>query len=190
MKNNQIIRFLTVSLVLIFVLCVFIFSFLAVFINRKGEQTISEIGTAYMSSMSEQVSLHFQTTIQLRLAQMEALVSTISVTENSDEDSVLEALSYNAKARGFEYLALYSPDGEFEMIEGDQVKVTDPQPFLESIKNEEDKVAVGTDAQGDNIVLLGVSASYRMENGKKCIALVGGLHVSYISDTLSLDEEG
>lgn len=190
MKNNQIIRFLTVSLVLIFVLCVFIFSFLAVFINRKGEQTISEIGTAYMSSMSEQVSLHFQTTIQLRLAQMEALVSTISVTENSDEDSVLEALSYNAKARGFEYLALYSPDGEFEMIEGAQVKVTDPQPFLESIKNEEDKVAVGTDAQGDNIVLLGVSASYRMENGKKCIALVGGLHVSYISDTLSLDEEG
>lgn len=190
MKNNQIIRFLTVSLVLIFVLCVFIFSFLAVFINQKGEQTISEIGTAYMSSMSEQVSLHFQTTIQLRLAQMEALVNTISVTENSDEDSVLEALSYNAKARGFEYLALYSPDGEFEMIEGDQVKVTDPQPFLESIKNEEDKVAVGTDAQGDNIVLLGVSASYRMENGKKCIALVGGLHVSYISDTLSLDEEG
>ncbi len=192
MKENKkgIIYFLLAGLVLIFVLCVFIFSFLALFMNKKSEETISDIGTVYMSSMSEQISMHFQTTIQLRLSQMKALVQTTSAQGYEDEREMFETLSYNAKARGFEYLSLYSYDGEFERIDGSRVEVTDAQPFLRSMRDGEDKVAVGTDEEGNKIVLLGVSADYRMQNGEQCIALVGGLPVSYIADTLSLDEEG
>ena len=127
MKNNRIIHFLTISIVLIFVLCVFIFSFLAIFINRRGEDTINKIGTAYMTSMSEQVSLHFKTTIQLRLAQMDALVTTISAQKSADGDALRQVLAYNAEARGFEYLAFYSADGTFEMIDGEEIQVTDPE---------------------------------------------------------------
>ncbi len=190
MKNNRIIHFLTISIVLIFVLCVFIFSFLAIFINRRGEDTINKIGTAYMTSMSEQVSLHFKTTIQLRLAQMDALVTTISAQKSADGDALRQVLAYNAEARGFEYLAFYSADGTFEMIDGEEIQVTDPEPFLHSLRNNDEKVAVGTDASGDNLVLLGVAADYVMKSGEKSIALVGGLPVSYISDTLSMDSEG
>lgn len=187
-SRNGIMRFLMISLILIFVLCVFIFSFLALFMNKKSEETISDIGTVYMTSMSEQISMHFQTTIQLRLAQMEALVQTISSNGDEDEGAMFEELVYNARARGFEYLALYSYDGDFEMIDGRQIEATDPQPFLDSMRDKEEKVAVGSDEEGDKIVLLGVSADYKMQNGERCIALVGGLPVSYISDTLSLDE--
>ncbi len=190
MKKNRVIHFLTVSIVLIFVLCVFIFSFLAIFVNRKGENTINNIGTAYMSSMSEQISMHFKTTIQLRLSQMQALVATISAQKNTDEEALRQALVYNAQARGFEYLALCSAEGEFEMIDGEEIQATDPDPFLHSLRNNEEKVAVGTDRHGDNLVLLGVAADYAMESGEKSIALVGGLPVDYISETLSLDSEG
>ncbi len=189
-SRNGVMRFLMLSLVLILVLCVFIFSFLALFMNRKSEQTISDIGTVYMSSMSEQISLHFQTTIGLRLAQMEALIETISSQESGDEDALFDALTYNAEARGFEYLALYSYDGDFQMIDGRQVEVTDPQPFLSSMRDREEKVAVGSDEEGNKIVLLGVPAAYEMQSGETSIALVGGLPVSYISDTLCLDEGG
>ena len=188
--QNKTTRFIVVSFLLISVLSVFIFSFLALSMNRKSEDTINEIGTTYMSSMSEQISMHFETTIKLRLSQVKALVDTIPPAEMRVDAAKGQELVYNAQARGFDYLALYSEDGDFEMIEGRTLHVTDPQPFLNSFQNGEEKVAVGTDEVGNDIVLLGVPASYPMNGGEKCIALVAGLPVSYISETLSLDREG
>ena len=79
--QNKTTRFIVVSFLLISVLSVFIFSFLALSMNRKSEDTINEIGTTYMSSMSEQISMHFETTIKLRLSQVKALVDTIPPAE-------------------------------------------------------------------------------------------------------------
>lgn len=188
--QNKITRFIVLSFLLISVLSVFIFSFLAFSMNWKSEDTINEIGTTYMSSMSEQISMHFETTITLRLSQVKALVKTIPPKELRVNAAKGQELVYNAQARGFDYLALYSEDGNFEMIEGSALHVTDPQPFLNSFNSGEEKVAVGTDEEGNDIVLLGVPASYPMSSGEKCIALVAGLPVSYISETLSLDREG
>ena len=75
------------------------------------------------------------------------------------------------------------------MLYGEPLQVVDPPPFLQSLNNGEKKVAVGVDAQGNNVVLMGVSAAYSMEGGKECIAIVVGLPVEYISDMLSLDRE-
>lgn len=138
--QNKTTRFIVVSFLLISVLSVFIFSFLALSMNRKSEDTINEIGTTYMSSMSEQISMHFETTIKLRLSQVKALVDTIPPAEMRVDAAKGQELVYNAQARGFDYLALYSEDGDFEMIEGRTLHVTDPQPFLNSFQNGEEKV--------------------------------------------------
>ena len=74
------------------------------------------------------------------------------------------------------------------MIYGSPVDVLDLEPFLNSLNKGEDKIAVGNDANGNKITLLGVSAEYSMEHGE-CTALVAGLPVSYIQDALFLDEE-
>ena len=50
---NNSTRFLTVSLALVLLLTVCIFSFLAVFMTRKSAETISAVGTAYMTGMGE-----------------------------------------------------------------------------------------------------------------------------------------
>ncbi len=141
----------------------------------------------YMSGMSEQISLHFEKTVGLRLAQVEEIVG-VTPSQEYDRKTLREELSYNAKARGFSYLALYGEDGEFEMIYGDKVHVTDPKPFLKSLSKDDKKVAVGTDESGEDVVLMGAPASYIMESGEKCLALVGGLSVSYVREALSLDE--
>lgn len=141
-----------------------------------------------MSGMNERISMHFGTTIEFRLSHVERLVADISYEDVSDIQRMGEELAYNAEAMGFDYLAFYTTDGTFEMIYGDPVQVTDPEPFLKSLNAGEKKVAVGSDATGKKIVLMGISAEYPMENGR-CTALVAGLPVDYIKDILALDEE-
>lgn len=187
MIKKKTMNFLRNSVFFISALCVVIFSFMAVYMNGKSIETINGVGTIYMSGMSEQISLHFEKTVGLRLAQVEEIVG-VTPSQEYDRKTLREELSYNAKARGFSYLALYGEDGEFEMIYGDKVHVTDPKPFLKSLSKDDKKVAVGTDESGEDVVLMGAPASYIMESGEKCLALVGGLSVSYVREALSLDE--
>ncbi|MCI8539826.1 MAG: response regulator [Oscillospiraceae bacterium] len=186
--KNKTTRFLALSLAVVAVLCVSVFSFLLIFMQRQSKATISQVGTIYMTGMSEQIAMHFSTTIELRLSQMSALVETIPPGSASHEE-LSENLAFSAHARGFDYLALLTAEGNFEMIYGDQVSLIDPDPFIDSMYNRERKVAVGTDRDGRKIVLMGSAANYCLPDGEDSIALVAGLPASYISQTLSLDEE-
>lgn len=65
--KNQTPRFLIFSLIVLVVLCAVVFSVLAVSMSVRTESTIEEVGQIYMTGMSEQIALHFRTTIGLRL---------------------------------------------------------------------------------------------------------------------------
>ena len=185
---NSATRFLTVSLALILLLTVCIFSFLAFFMSRKSGETISAVGTTYMTGMGEKVTQHFATTIELRLSQVDSLVG--SIPPGSASPSSLRAeLARNAKARDFVALAFYSPTGAFDMIYGDEPVLADPDSFLASMNNGDKKVAVASIATGQKDVLLGVSAEYLMADGTTSTALVASLPADYIADTLSLYSE-
>ena len=73
MKTIALPRSLKVSIGVIICLTVFVFSFLGISIHRQSENTIEDVGTAYMAGMNEQVSLHFETTIELRLTMAESI---------------------------------------------------------------------------------------------------------------------
>ena len=184
-RQSNTTRFLITSMVLVALLSVFIFGFLAFYMNRKSADTISQVGSIYMSGMGEQISQHFATTIDLRLSQVEVLVESIPPS-GMEHDTLRERLATAAQVRGFESLAFYSKSGEFEMIYGEEATLADPDPFLESLNAEEKKVAVGTTPDGEKYILLGVSTTYTMENGEECTALVAALPASYIGETLSL----
>ncbi|MCI8514993.1 MAG: response regulator [Lachnospiraceae bacterium] len=187
--KNRVTRFLITSLVLLSVLCLGIFSFMLTYMDQKNQETHSEIGTKYMSGMSERILMHFETTCVDRLSQVEALVETISQEGFSSIEELKKELIYNAKARGFEHLAFYSSNGEFEMLYGEMMEVVDPEPFQRSLCDGQKKIAVGRAVSGEDLVLLSVSSDYPMEDGKKNVALVAALPVSYIREIMSLDEE-
>ena len=186
--KNRTTRFLTTSLVCVIFLCVLVFSSLAFHMNKESTQTINQVGTMYMSNMSQQISMHFSTTISLRLDQLDVLVSTIPPSSRKP-DSLYQELCYQARARNFDYLGLYSTDGTLEMLYGDQLEITDPGPFLTSLNNGEKKVAISVNSKGEKVILLGISTTYPMADGEVCTALVAGLPASYISETLSLEED-
>ena len=189
--KNKTTRFLIVSLVLAVALCIGLFSFLTTFMGKRSSDTINKVGQFYMESLSQQIAMHFETTIGLRLQQVEALVigTPPAAESNKGHQQVLDELSYNAKARGFDYLALLSEDGQFEMIYGNPLEISDPGPFMNSLKDDDLKVAVGNDAENNRILLLGVPAEYCMDDGSGALALVAGLPVDYITSTLSLEED-
>ena len=187
--RDRTTRFLLGSLIGVALLCVCVFSFLAVRISAQSSRTINEVGLLYMSSMSEQISMHFETTIGLRLDQMTALVETAVTGGIHGDRGQLDELIFAARAREIDYLGFYREDGTFDMLYGAQLKVDDPGPFRQSLENGERKVAIGADARGNVVVLLGAPAAHDPAEANPCIGLVGALPVSYISDTLSLNED-
>ena len=186
--KNKTTRFLTISLVGVALLCVLVFSFLAVHMRKQSSGTINEVGTLYMASMSQQISMHFETTIGLQLDQVDALVQTVERERIHEDLAIQKRLISSAQALKFQYLGFYTGDGDFNMLFGSQLHVTDPDPFLESMREGERKVAIGTDEAGNSVVLFGVPTRNESLEAQSCVALVAALPVSYISDTLSLDE--
>ena len=186
--RNKTTRFLTVSLVVVLALSVTIFSFLAIFLNEQSASAIQEVSRMYMAGISDQLARHFETAIGLRLDQLSAMIEDIDPEKiHYDSEQRAEVIA-NARAREFSYLGFYRQDDSFEMLYGPMMTVTDPVSFLKSLSNGEKKVAVGTDENGDEVILLGFPAVHSPTEEHPCVAIVAGLPTSYIINTLSLDE--
>ena len=188
MENKTLPRSLKISIAVIICLTIFVFSVLGIFIHRMSEDTIEEIGTAYMAGMNEQVSLHFETIIELRLTMAES-IAYIAAGDGASGYGTREEIEYGARARHFLCAALYSSDGEIEMIFGDPVKLNHPEPFLESLRNGERKAASATDSGGDGVILFGVPCEYPMSDGSGSLAIVVGLSTQYMDEVLFLDSD-
>ena len=188
MKSKTLPRSLKISIAVIICLTVFVFFFLGRSIHKMSENTIEDIGTVYMEGMNEQVSLHFETIIELRLTMAES-IARIAVEEENASYGSKEEIEYGAKARHFLCAALYSADGKSEMIYGDSVQLNHPEPFLESLRNGERKAASATDSNGEGVILFGVPCAYPMADGSDSLAIVVGLSTKYMSEVLFLDSD-
>ena len=188
MKNKTLPHPLRISIAVMVCLTVFVFSFLGVSIHNMSENTIEEIGTAYMAGMNEQVSLHFETIIELRLTMVES-IAHIAAGDKDSGYGTREEIEYGARARHFLCAALYSSDGDIEMIFGDPVALNRPEPFLESLQKGERKAVSATGMDGDGVILFGVPCEYPMSDGGSSLALVVGLSTKYMGEVLFLDSD-
>lgn len=188
MKGMALPRSLKTSIAVVVCLNIFIFSFFGISINKMSENTIENIGTTYMAGMNEQVSLHFETIIALRLTMVES-IARIAADEMTSGYGSKEEIEYGARARNFLCAALYSPDGNIEMIYGDFVEPNHPEQFLDSLKNGERKVASAVDSNGNDVILFGVPCEYPMSDGSTSVAMVAGLSTKYMGEVLFLDTD-
>ena len=187
-KKNRTTHFLLGSFVILLILGVSAFMYLSYYMSRVSEKSIDKVGDVYMSGIKEHIVAHFRTLIDLKFEQVEAVVQVVPV-EMDDMDELYEELIYRTNIRNFNYLALCAEDGTIEMLDGEQFELTDPDPFFESLKKGEKKVAVGRDTNGTEIVIFGVDAHYPMKSGKTCTALAAAVPIEYISTMLGTDEE-
>ena len=193
MKNgkmkNTTTRFLIGSFIGLLSFSIIMFSLLGIYMSRKSEKAVYEIGEIYMSGMNKQMSRHFETVIKLRFDQAGGIVSVVS-TDTDDKELLYEELIYRAQVRDFSYLALCSAEGDFQTLYGQAIQPFNPEPFVEALSQGEQRVAVGIDTAGNEVVLFGVDAAYPMSNGDRSTGLIAAVPLEYITDFLSLKDEG
>ena len=188
-KKNPTTRFLICSFIGLLIFSIIMFSLLGIYMSRKSKRAVYEIGEIYMSGMNEQMSRHFESVIKLRFNQASGIVSVVP-TDTNDKDRLYEELTYRAQVREFDYLALCSADGDFQTLYGQPIQPLNPKPFVEALLQGEQRVAVGIDTAGNEVVLFGVDAAYPMHNGDRSIGLIAAVPLEYITDFLFLKEEG
>lgn len=188
-KKNPTTRFLICSFIGLLIFSIIMFSLLGIYMSRKSKRAVYEIGEIYMSGMNEQMSRHFESVIKLRFNQASGIVSVVP-TDTNDKDRLYEELTYRAQVREFDYLALCSADGEFQTLYGQPIQPLNPKPFVEALLQGEQRVAVGIDTAGNEVVLFGVDAAYPMLNGDRSTGLIAAVPLEYITDFLFLKEEG
>ena len=187
-KKNPTTRFLIYSFIGLLIFSIIMFSLLGIYMSRKSKKAVYEIGQIYMSGMNEQMSRHFETVIKLRFDQVSGIVSVVSA-DNNDKEKLYEELVYRAQVRGFDYLALCSTEGDFQTLYGQSIQPLNPGPFVEALVQGEQRVAVGIDSAGNEVVLFGVAAAYPMHNGDRSTGLIAAAPLEYITDFLSLEDE-
>ncbi len=186
-KWDRTTSFLIWSFTLLLIISAGAFLALGYYTNIISSKAIDKVGHLYMTGINEQISSHFLTLMDLKLEQAETVVKVVPDNiEDTDElyEELYKELVYRIKVRNFDYLALYSKDGKLEMLYGEQIEIADPEPFYNSLRHKENKVAIGKDKSGNEVVLFGISANYRMKNGKKCMAMIVALPIDYISTML------
>ena len=171
------------------IVCAAMFVILGVYMSFSSTKTINQAGELFMTGIGRQAVLRYNAVIDQRITMVKGLDQTYA----SDAENVNESLESAAEARLFNYLAFMDEDGNIEMVFGNQVILDDPEPFIASMRAHESKAAVATSVNADGntaerrVVLIGcyTEDGYFMKNGKRSIALIGGLENSVITDMLS-----
>lgn len=181
-------RFLLVSMSCLVLLCVLIFIWLSSAMTGKSEEAINEVGKIYMSEMSMQLQQKFDAVTTSWISQVEGIIRRTPPEENQYGQKMLDELALGASVRGFEYLGLYTFDGEHEDVYGGPVSFYSEEEFQSTIE-EEKKIISGYDAEGEKLLFLTVDAEYPMKGGKDSDMLVAGLPMSQLETALVLDAE-
>ena len=188
-KKDPISRFLLYSFTGLLLFSILVFIFLGFYMNRESERAIYEVGNIYMSGMNEKISRNFENVIQLRFDQVYGITFVVS-PENYNKQDLYEELIYRAQVRNFDYLALCSEEGELESLMGEPMQPINLLNFVEALKSKEDQIVIGTDVANNDVVLFAIQAKYPMQDGRESIGLVAAIPLSYIMDTLSLEDDG
>ncbi|MCI8464235.1 MAG: response regulator [Lachnospiraceae bacterium] len=182
-------KFLVTSFICLILLCIGVFSWTAFTMSQRSEASISEIGTIYMAEMNKQLQQKFTAIINLRLSQVRGIMEQTNPEKTEYGPEFLEDMSFGAEVREFTYLALYTKEGNCELLYGDPVEMMDQEGFLARLESERSAVTSGMGPDGERVLLFGIESIYEMESGDASMALVAGIPMTYLQEALVLEDE-
>ncbi len=183
-------KFLLISFTALILLCIGVFSWVALTMSRRSEASISEIGAIYMGEMNRQLQQKFTAIVELRLSQVKGITERTSYEAVEFGPDMKEEMALSASVREFTYLGLYSMDGTCDVIYGDPVEIVDQERFLSVLAEGRSMVTNGTGPDGERLLILGISSTYDMEEeGETGTALVAGIPMTYLQEALVLNDE-
>ncbi len=187
--NNKTKNFFRSSVSIAVAACLLVFLFLSIFMTHQTERTVREISDTYMSEMSRQIQQKFEAIIELRLQQVEGIITRTEPGSVMYGTEMMQELQTSAEIRNFSYLGLYASDGEIEKIYGGDMKIVNQDAAIALYNKEGDLICQGRMENGERVLVLGKAAAYPMRGGKTSSILIVGLPMNYLKDVLFLNEE-
>ncbi len=187
--KDKIKHFLTGSMVALCLVCVAAFVALVLYLNWQNNQAVTQLGNIYMSNNHDRISKHFGAISDQCLVPMTTFAENIPpMCENSKEE-YFKWMTYYGHSRDYESISWCDNKGNIETIYGDPIKYSGPSTFLDTMKKGESRVAVGYNGAGEQVVLMCAPVQLSIPGMEGCIAMIGELPISYLSNILSLEDE-
>ena len=181
-------KFLVASFVCLILLCIIVFSWVSVRMSLRSEDSIAEIGSIYMEEMNRQIEQKFTAIMDLRLAQVQGIIDRTRPESTPYGPEMLAEMEFSAEIRSLCYLALYTENGEIEIILGDgEIDIIHYDSFLDALVNGDNKVGSGYDGSGERLLVMGIDAAYEMSGGRTSTALVAAVPMKALEEALVLD---
>ncbi len=187
--RNKIKHFLVGSLASVCIVCIVVFAVLAVYLNRQNEQAITQLGNIYMSNINDRISKHFGSISDQCLTPLTTFAENIPPKCESSKEDYFKWMTYYGHSRNYESISWCDNEGNIETIYGNPLQNSGPATFLKTMKDGESRVAVGYNGSGEQVVLMCAPARPSIPGMENCVAMMGELPISYLSDILSLEEE-
>lgn len=187
--KNKIKHFLVSSLAGVCIVCIVAFTALAAYLNRQSEQAVTQLGNIYMSNINERISKHFDAISDQCLIPMTTFAENIPPMCESSKEEYFEWMTYYGHSRDYESISWCDDEGNIETIYGDSLQYSGPANYLDSLKKGEARVAVGRNGSGEQVVLMCAPVKLSIPGMEKCVAMIGEMPISYLSNILSLEDE-
>ncbi len=187
--KDKIKHFLSVSLISVCIVCLVTFGALAVYLNRQNDQAVTQLGNIYMSNINDRISKHFDAISDQCLTPMTTFAQNIPPMCESNKEEYFKWMTYYGHSRDYESVSWCDSEGNLETIYGDPLQYSGPAVFLDTLKAGESRVAVGYNGSGDQVVLMCAPVKLDIPGMEDCVAMIGELPISYLSDILSLEDE-
>ncbi|WP_298017556.1 hybrid sensor histidine kinase/response regulator [uncultured Dysosmobacter sp.] len=185
--KNKIKHFLAGGLAAVCVVCIAAFAALAFYLNRQSDQAVTQLGSIYMANINDRISKHFGAISNQCLVPMTTFAENLPPTCENNKEAYYQWMTYYGHSREYESISWCDGEGNIETIYGDPLQYSGPATFLETLKNGEGRVAVGYNGAGEQVVLMCAPVSLDIPGMEDCVAMIGEMPISYLSEILSLD---
>ncbi len=188
MIKNKIKHFLTGSLASVCIVCIVAFATLTVYLNHQNDQAVTQLGNIYMSNINERISKHFDAISDQCLTPLTTFAENIPPNCENNKEEYYKWMTYYGHSRNYDSISWCDENGNLETIYGDALEYSGPATFLDSLKNGESRVAVGYNGAGEQVVLMCSPVRLSIPGMESCVAMIGELPISYLSEILYLED--
>ncbi len=186
--KDKIKHFLVGSLASVCIVCIVAFVALAVYLSHQNEQAVTQLGNIYMSNINERITMHFDAISDQCLTPMTTFAENVPPAYENSKEEYFKWMTYYGHSRNYESVCWCDDEGNIETIYGEPLQSSGSTTFMASLKNGESRVAVGRNEAGEQVALMCAPVKLSIPGMEDCIAMVGVLPISYLSDILSLED--
>ncbi len=186
MKKNKRMHPLPVFLAFILLILTVVFGFLQMRQRtaQLNEQTVEDIGMAYLSALTAETVSHSQTYFEGRFDILRQVLET-SLNQSESPEEVKKMIA-DGITSGARYVALLTADGQREVLRGDpEIRPYDTDSFHEQLEGGANKIVLTTNGDEERLVEMVLASSFTI-GGTDYSALLCDISTSTLNDILNL----